>query len=74
VINPTLDEMRHKARLVVAGTRMPCRDGEMEAKGSSRRYPAGAVLFGHRPIKAGAQSDLELAETAANEPLDVKRS
>jgi len=73
VLNPTLDEMVDtKLDLVVAGTTDAVLMVESEAKELNEDIMLGAVMFGHRHFQPVIKAIIELAEKAANEPLDVK--
>src|SRR5467141_3772750 len=73
VLNPTLDEMvETQLDLVVAGTADAVLMVESEAKELSEEIMLGAVMFGHRHFQPVINAIIDLAEKAANEPLEVK--
>src|SRR5882757_10535531 len=73
VLNPTLDEMTDtKLDLVVAGTADAVLMVESEAKELNEEIMLGAVMFGHRHFQPVINAIIDLAEKAANEPLEVK--
>src|SRR5438876_7358512 len=73
VLNPTLDEMiETRLDLVVAGTADAVLMVESEAKELNEEIMLGAVMFGHRHFQPVINAIIDLAEKAANEPLEVK--
>src|SRR5216683_2850753 len=73
VLNPTLDEMVDtQLDLVVAGTADAVLMVESEAKELNEEIMLGAVMFGHRHFQPVINAIIDLAEKAANEPLEVK--
>src|SRR6266567_2963667 len=75
VLNPQLDEMlESQLDLVVAGTQDAVLMVESEAKELTEDVMLGAVMFGHRHFQPVINAIIQLAEKAAKEPRDLKRS
>ena len=73
ILNPKLgDTQDQNLDLVVAGTNDGVLMVESEAKELDEKTMLGAVDFGHKEIKNVIKAIIELAETAAKEPIDIE--
>lgn len=73
VLNPSISLMPDsKLDLMVAGTMGGVLMVESEAKELSEDVMLGAVAFGHEALKPVIQMIIDLAESAAKDPWDVK--
>ena len=72
ILNPKIEEMNEtKLDLVMAGTNEGVLMVESEAQELNEKIMLGAVDFGHKEIKTVIQAIIELAETAAKDPIDI---
>ena len=72
ILNPKIEQMNEtKLDLVIAGTNEGVLMVESEAQELSEKIMLGAVDFGHKEIKTVIQAIIELAETAAKDPIDI---
>ena len=72
VLNPRIDEMSaSRLDLVVAGTAEGVLMVESEAKELSEEVMLGAVMFGHRSFQPVIDAIVQLAESAAKEPMEL---
>ena len=75
ILNPKIEEMNEtKLDLVIAGTNEGVLMVESEAQELNEKIMLGAVDFGHKEIKTIIQAIIELAETAAKDPIDIDRT
>ena len=75
ILNPKIEEMNEtKLDLVMAGTNEGVLMVESEAQELNEKIMLGAVDFGHKEIKTVIQAIIELAETAAKDPIDIDSS
>jgi len=73
VLNPQIDTMlQSQLDLLVAGTQEGVLMVESEAKQLSEQVMLGAVVFGHQQFQPVIQAIIELAESCAKEPWDLK--
>ncbi len=73
ILNPKLEENQDQnLDLVVAGTNDGVLMVESEAKELDEKTMLGAVDFGHKEIKTVIKAIIELAESAAKDPIDIE--
>ena len=73
ILNPKIEEMSEsKLDLVVAGTNEGVLMVESEAQELNEKIMLGAVDFGHKEMKTVIKAIIELAETAAKDPIDIE--
>jgi len=73
ILNPKLEEIQDQnLDLVVAGTNDGVLMVESEAKELDEKTMLGAVDFGHKEIKTVIKAIIELAESAAKDPIDIE--
>jgi len=72
VLNPTIEQLETSdLDLVVAGTRDAVLMVESEANELSEDIMLGAVMFGHEQMQVVIDAIIELAESAAKEPIEL---
>ncbi len=73
ILNPKVEEYKNQSLdLVVAGTNEGVLMVESEAKELDEKTMLGAVDFGHKEMKVVIKAIIELAESAAKEPISLE--
>ena len=75
LLNPSMDQVKEgELDLVVAGTHDAVMMVESEAKELSEEVMLGAVMFAHRECKKVIEAIIKLAEKAAKDPWELRRT